>query len=50
MLKLLEDEQKAENEREEKFTKASAEEKRKLQKDFGMERAKAQARIQKLSE
>jgi hypothetical protein len=30
MLKLLEDEQKAENEREEKFTKASAEEKRKL--------------------
>lgn len=30
--------------------RASNEEKRKLEKEFGMERAKAQARIQKLSE
>ena len=50
MLKLLQDEQRAENEREEKFFKVSNEEKRKLEKDFGMQRAKAQARIQKLSE
>ncbi len=50
MLKLLEDEQSLQNQRQEKFGRASAEQKRKLQKQFGLERAKAQMRIQKLSE
>lgn len=50
MLKLLEDEQELENQREAKFGRASAEEKRKLEKEFGLERARAQMRIQKLSE
>lgn len=50
MLKLLEDEQELENQREARFARASAEEKRKLEKEFGLERAKAQMRIQKLSE
>ena len=50
MLKLLENEQEAENERQKKFSEASNDEKRKLQREFGYERAKAQARIQKLSE
>ncbi len=50
MLKILEDEQEAENKREEKFVRASLEEKKKLEREFGMERARAQTRIQKLSE
>lgn len=50
MLQLLENEQKAENEREEKFKRALTQDKLKLQKEFGIERAKAQTRIQKLSE
>ena len=50
MLKILEDEQEAENKREQKFVRATLEEKKRLEREFGMERAKAQARIQKLSE
>ena len=50
MLKLREDEQELENKREARFSRAAAEQKRKLEKDFGMERARAQMRIQKLSE
>ena len=50
MLKLLEDQQELENQREARFSRANADEKRKLEKDFGMERARAQMRIQKLSE
>lgn len=50
MLKLLEDEQTAQNEREERFKRANHEEKKRLEKEFGVERAKAQTRIQKLSE
>lgn len=50
MLKLLEDEQELQNHRQAKFARATAEQKRKLEKQFGMERAKAQMRIQKLSE
>lgn len=50
MLRILEDEQEAENKREEKFSQASLEDKKRLERDFGMERARAQARIQKLSE
>ena len=50
MLKLLEDEQELENKREERFARASQDEKRRLEKEFGMERAKAQMRIQKMSE
>ena len=36
MLKLLEDEQQLENKREAKFSRAAPDEKRKLQKQFGM--------------
>lgn len=50
MLKILEEEQEAENKREERFMHATLEEKKRLEREFGMERAKAQARIQKLSE
>ena len=51
MLKLLEDEQLSENKREARFGRAVPEEKRKIEKEFGgMERARAQMRIQKLSE
>jgi len=32
------------------FTKANLEEKKKLEREYGIERAKAQARIQKISE
>jgi hypothetical protein len=50
MLKVLEEEQNAENEREKHFIASTMDEKKKLEKQYGMERAKAQARIQKLSE
>ena len=50
MLKLLEDEQVAENEREDKYKRGNKEDRQRLEKEFGVERAKAQARIQKLSE
>lgn len=51
MLKVLEEEQAAENGREDEMSKISDQQERKrLEKIFGMERAKAQARIQQLSE
>lgn len=50
MLRVLEEEQNFENEREKHFIASTMDEKKKLEKQYGMERAKAQARIQKLSE
>ena len=50
MLRLLEEEQENENMREEKLMKATPEERKKLEKEFGLDRAKAQTKIQKLSE
>lgn len=50
MLRLLEEEQKQENQREDRYRKAGNEEKQKLDREYGAERAKAQTRIQKLSE
>lgn len=51
MLKLLEEEQGRENEREMKLESiADPHEKKRIEKVFAMERAKAHARIQKLAE
>lgn len=51
MLKVLEEEQAAENGREDEMSKINdPQERKRLEKIFGMERAKAQARIQQLSE
>ena len=51
MLKLLEEEQSRENEREEKLEQiADPHERKRVEKVFAMERAKAHARIQKLAE
>lgn len=50
MLRVLEEEQNFENEREKHFIASTMDEKKRLEKQYGMERAKAQTRIQKLSE
>jgi hypothetical protein len=50
MLDLLETEQKKEMEREEQLAEADDEEKKRLEKVFGVERAKASNRIIKMSE
>jgi hypothetical protein len=51
MLKLLEEEQGRENEREQKLeTIGDLHEKKRIEKVFAMERAKAHARIQRLAE
>jgi hypothetical protein len=50
MLDLLEAEQKKETERDEQLQNANEEEKQKLEKTFGTERAKASDRIIKMSE
>lgn len=48
---MLEEEQAAENEREQTMNSISdPSEKKRIEKIFGMERAKAQARIQQISE
>ena len=50
MLRVLQEQQAAENEREEMLNKVDdLQEKNRLEKIFGMERAKAQTRIQKYS-
>jgi hypothetical protein len=50
MLKVLEEEQEAENKRDEQSSKLTIEERKKVEREFGMERARAQTRIQKLAE
>lgn len=51
MLKLLEEEQGAENEREQVMASIEDQaERKRIEKIFGMERAKAQARIQNLQD
>lgn len=51
MLRVLEEEQNAQNQREDMLRKVQEiTQKKRLQKIFGMERAKAQSRIQKLSD
>lgn len=50
MLDVLEAEQKKEAEREQKLSSADDEERKRLEKSFGAERAKASNRIVKLSE